>query len=81
MASEIKMARRDAAGLIDRVRSLLAQKTPPENIEKVLEREFQVKPLQPCRGEAHNPEVGGMIDHCGCCAPRWGWEGARIKVT
>jgi hypothetical protein len=28
--------------------------------------------LVPCPGEAHNPEVGGMIDNCMMCAPRWG---------
>ncbi len=24
-----------------------------------------------CTGEAHNPEVGGMIDNCMACAPYW----------
>lgn len=28
--------------------------------------------LVPCTGEAHNPEVGGMIDNCSLCAPNWG---------
>ena len=28
--------------------------------------------LVPCPGEAHDPAVGGMIDNCGICAPRWG---------
>jgi hypothetical protein len=28
--------------------------------------------LVECPGEAHNPDVGGMIDNCGLCAPRWG---------
>jgi hypothetical protein len=28
--------------------------------------------IKPCTGEAHRPEVGGMIDHCMVCAPRWG---------
>ncbi len=28
--------------------------------------------LVPCPGEAHRPEVGGMIDNCSLCAPRWG---------
>jgi hypothetical protein len=27
---------------------------------------------RPCNGEAHDPRVGGMIDHCSVCAPRWG---------
>jgi hypothetical protein len=25
----------------------------------------------PCTGEAHDPRVGGMIDNCWSCAPRW----------
>jgi hypothetical protein len=28
--------------------------------------------LVPCIGEAHHPDVHGMIDHCMLCAPRWG---------
>lgn len=27
---------------------------------------------EPCNGEAHKPEVAGMIDNCMVCAPRWG---------
>ncbi len=27
--------------------------------------------MVPCPGEAHNPEVCGMIDNCGICAPNW----------
>jgi hypothetical protein len=25
----------------------------------------------PCDGEAHSPEAGGNVDHCGRCAPMW----------
>lgn len=28
--------------------------------------------MEPCPGEAHKPEVGGMIDNCMVCMPRWG---------
>lgn len=28
--------------------------------------------MEPCTGEAHKPEVGGMIDNCMVCMPRWG---------
>lgn len=27
---------------------------------------------EPCNGEAHKPEVAGMIDNCMVCMPRWG---------
>jgi hypothetical protein len=27
--------------------------------------------LVPCDGSAHDPAVGGMIDNCWRCAPRW----------
>jgi hypothetical protein len=27
---------------------------------------------RPCTGEAHSAAVGGMIDHCAVCMPRWG---------
>lgn len=37
-----------------------------------------IVPLVRCDGDAHsNPH----IDHCGQCAPRWGWTGERIKIT
>ena len=26
----------------------------------------------PCQGEAHRPDVAGMIDNCMLCAPEWG---------
>lgn len=35
----------------------------------------------PCPGEAHNPAVGGMIDHCGICAPDWGKIPAHRSIT
>lgn len=28
--------------------------------------------MVPCSGDAHKPEIGGMIDNCMICAPRWG---------
>lgn len=37
--------------------------------------------LVKCDGEAHEPSVGGMIDHCGVCMPRWGLVEEREKVT
>jgi hypothetical protein len=33
----------------------------------------RVVEVERCNGEAHRPEVGGMIDNCLLCAPRWGW--------
>lgn len=35
----------------------------------------------PCRGEAHLPEVGGMIDNCWSCAPLWGRVPDKELVT
>ena len=40
-------------------------------VSGILVAHFDVKEF-PCSGEAHKPEVGGMIDHCGVCMPRWG---------
>jgi len=76
-----KMTRTEGARVIERVRTLLASKTAPETIEMFLKREFQIEPLRECTGQAHDPAVGGMIDHCGVCAPRWGWCGETIKLT
>lgn len=75
------MPRKQASRMIDRVRELLARRTAPEKIEAILKDEFQVEPLAECKGEAHNPEVGGMIDNCGCCSPRWALTGDYVKVT
>lgn len=33
-----------------------------------------------CKGEAHDPAVGGQIDHCGSCMPHWGWVQTPVKV-
>jgi hypothetical protein len=40
-------------------------------VSSILLAHFDVKEV-PCSGEAHRPEVGGMIDNCMVCAPRWG---------
>ncbi len=66
-----------AADVIDMVRSRLADRKPPEEIEAELEGEFGIEPLRKCSGEAHsNP----FIDNCPQCAPRWGVVGARVNV-
>lgn len=78
---EIKITRRSAAALLDAVRELLARRTSPEQIELVLQEQYQIDPLTSCNGEAHLPEVAGNIDNCMVCAPRWGWAGPRIKIT
>lgn len=36
-----------------------------------------VRQLERCTGEAH---TNAHIDHCGCCAPRWGWCGPKVTV-
>ena len=71
------MTRGEAAEIIDRVRELLAERRPPEEIENHLRTYFQIPPLTRCDGEAHtNPH----IDNCEVCAPRWGWIGERVRV-
>ena len=72
------MKRTRPAKLLDRVRSLLANRISPEKIEEVLKDEFQIEPLTKCTGEAH---TNAFIDNCGMCAPRWGWTGDKIKIT
>jgi hypothetical protein len=73
----LSLKRGDAADVLDRVRSLLAQRTPPADIERILERDCGIPPLTKCEGEAHgNPH----IDHCGVCAPRWGIAGEKLTI-
>lgn len=73
-----KMTRSRAAGMIDSIRKMLANRSTAEQIEEMMEREYQVKPLVECTGEAHsNPH----IDNCGLCSPRWGLTGSYIKIT
>lgn len=37
--------------------------------------------IVPCRGQAHDPEVGGQIDNCASCAPMWGWVAETMETT
>jgi hypothetical protein len=78
MASKLMFIRLSrAAEAIERVRVMLASRVSHDQIERALAREFGFEPLAPCEGEAHsNPH----IDHCGACAPRWGFMGATIRV-
>jgi hypothetical protein len=75
------MPRKQAANLIDRVREMLAFRSSAEKIELMLKKEFDVDPLVPCDGQAHSPEIGGNIDNCMVCSPRWGITGDYIKIT
>jgi hypothetical protein len=74
----MNMKRSLAADLLDRIRVMLAERMPPEEIERrIMEYPHHVPALTRCHGEAHtNPH----IDNCGVCAPRWGWIGSRIVV-
>lgn len=66
---------------LDAVRVMLAQSAdverrsgitigPFSRIVDALARNYGIKPLQACAGEAH---ADANIDHCSVCAPRWGW--------
>lgn len=81
--NETKVKRKDAAKLIEEIRSLIAaniedeEMSNPIRIQNILAK-FGIEPLEPCDGEAHsNPH----IDNCGACAPRWGFSGSSVKVT
>lgn len=78
----MKIKRNNASRLIDSIREIAAgaDSDPSAAILKIRDklREAGIPDLKQCDGEAHrNP----YIDHCGLCAPRWGWIGAEIKVT
>lgn len=44
-------------------------------------RKLAVPEPVPCSGQAHAPDVGGMIDNCTVCAPHWGeiFHGVKVK--
>lgn len=86
---EITIRRSEAAAIIEGIRVLLAQGTPPKRIEAWLAHELHglhagvahagppLPPLKPCPGGAHsNP----YIDNCSTCAPRWGLVGPTVRV-
>jgi hypothetical protein len=74
---EHKIARKDAAKLIEEVRTLAARGNNIEAVAMALKR-AGIPLLAECSGEAHtNPH----IDNCGVCAPRWGLVGDTVKVT
>lgn len=86
MGEPISLTRTRAAELIEDLRTLRAQATEygasfawETQIVDLLRR-YGIEPLTRCDGAAHDPSVGGMIDNCARCAPRWGWIGAPVKV-
>lgn len=48
-----------------------ARKALARKVAGILRAHFTVVE-EKCHGEAHLPSVGGMIDNCAVCAPRWG---------
>lgn len=84
------MKRKQAAALIDYVRTTVSRKQSGElTAEQALafiQREFHdmgLYDLSPCPGNAHRVgegEANGMQDHCLLCAPRWGWCGTVEAV-
>lgn len=76
MINEIK--RSDAGRLIEAIAVWAAAKDE-QRIMSILKEHGIEAPVE-CNGEAHDPEVGGQIDHCGLCAPHWGWKFRSVKV-
>jgi hypothetical protein len=77
-----KIKRSQAAALLDLIRRDLAQRTPPAEIEARIARGYgrspyelpAIPPLEVCDHDQRN-------DHCGVCAPRWGFVGVYVGVT
>jgi len=68
------------AALFDRVRRDLADRVPPEEIERRIADGYNmpdtclaIAPLQRCE---HHP----YQDNCSICAPRWGHVGAFVRA-
>jgi hypothetical protein len=69
----IKVSRRDAVKLIDRIR----ERAATDDSLRSLLYEFGIDALTPCDGDAHaNPH----IDNCHRCAPRWAFTGRDIRI-
>lgn len=76
-ARYVHKKRSEAEKILYRVRTLLAERVPPEKIEQVLAETCGIPPLEKCTGEAHS---NLHQDHCGVCMPRWGWTGPEVKI-
>lgn len=76
------MKRSKAAGLIDDIRVLAARGADPGcdlgSLLACVLVDYGLAPLVQCHGEAHS---NLHIDNCMACAPRWGYVGAKEKVT
>lgn len=72
------MKRSKAEELLDQIRTALAARCQPDELEAKLLKEHGIQPLELCPGSAHS---NAFIDNCTQCAPRWGWKGERIKIT
>jgi hypothetical protein len=47
------------------------RKALARKVASIIRAHFEIVE-KPCTGEAHSPAVGGMIDNCMMCMPRWG---------
>ena len=85
----IPVRRSVLADILDRVRQDLADRVPPEEIERRLAgnpdpenpgqicfayNTFGWVALEPLKACEHN----AYIDNCSRCAPRWGWTGPKV---
>lgn len=88
-AKVVSLKRALAASFIDEVREIIASAEEQGSEEYVYEnlcdamKKLKLPALKPCTGAAHDPEDDGCgnIDNCNLCAPRWGFMGAKVKVT
>lgn len=81
----VTVSRQQALAVIEALRSSLGEwaagdRTLAQTVATMVIAldEAGVQPLQKCTGEAHS---NAFIDNCMCCMPRWGWTGARVRIT
>lgn len=72
----MRVNRKLAELLIDRVRELVAHGTSTTGIGNVLEWEFGIAPLTRCTDIAHTKRY----TPCKKCQPRWGYIGEAIEI-
>ena len=74
------MKRSQAEKLIDELRAMAAQSDRSYTATELGDwlAQYHLTPLEVCGGEAHS---NAFIDNCMRCAPRWGFVGAKERVT
>lgn len=80
MARTLKTILSDKLTIAEKLAELRAMKVERRyKFFSMCSDELKAELSEPCTGEAHDPQVGGMIDNCGLCMNSGAGWGRMLK--